>query len=205
MKRITDILFAAVLLVAFFPLFLLIGLGILVSSGTPVLFVQVRPGLNELPFRMLKFRTMSADLGASKPSQVQEGDRVTRLGRFLRATSLDELPQLINVLKGEMSFIGPRPLLLGYLPYFTERERLRFRLRPGITGWAQINGRNFVPWDDRLRLDVWYVENWSLRLDLLIFLRTLRDVATARGFSADPMAGMLSLDREREHRRDSAI
>src|ERR1700674_2952999 len=161
-----------ILLVLLSPIAASIALAIRLRTGKPIFFIQLRPGRNEAPFQMLKFRTMSDERGRDGRS-LPDRDRVTRIGRVLRATSLDELPQLINVLRGDMSFIGPRPLLMRYLPYFNERERLRFAVRPGITGWAQINGRNTVGWTDRLALDTWYVENWSPWLDLRIAARTI--------------------------------
>jgi len=149
----------------------LIGAGVLLANGRPVLFRQQRIGRDERPFVLLKFRTMrSAEAADGQP--LPDVERLTRLGAFLRRTSLDELPQLINVLRGDMSLIGPRPLFVRYLPYYTLRERQRHQVRPGITGLAQVSGRNHLLWDERLELDVKYVENRSLRLDLSILWRT---------------------------------
>ncbi len=140
--------------------------------GRPVLFRQMRPGMGEKPFAMWKFRTMT-EVCDPQGNPLPDGRRITALGKFLRKTSLDELPELWNVLRGEMSLVGPRPLLMKYLPYYTPRERKRSLVRPGISGWAQVNGRNLVGWDERFSLDVWYVENWSLRLDLKILFLTV--------------------------------
>jgi lipopolysaccharide/colanic/teichoic acid biosynthesis glycosyltransferase len=145
---------------------------------------------------LYKFRTMTDDrddTGQLLPDKL----RLTSLGIFLRNTSLDELPALFNVLKGDMSLVGPRPLLMRYLPYYTDRENLRHSVRPGITGWAQVNGRNYLPWDERLALDVWYVENWTLGLDLKILLTTFMQVLRREGVSADPDAAETDLDWER--------
>ena len=170
---------AALVLVVVSPVLAVASWLISWSLGRPVFFVQRRPGLGERPFTMIKLRTMTEDLdqqGHALPDQ----ERLTRLGRFLRSTSIDELPELVNVIRGEMSLVGPRPLFEEYLPCYSERERTRFRLRPGITGWAQVNGRRALPWDERLEHDVWYVEHCSFALDLKIlgmtaarvFLRT---------------------------------
>lgn len=195
-KRGLDATLASILLLLLLPVEMAIALAVRLSLGQPILFVQERPGRYEVPFRVLKFRTMNAERGPDG-TLLPDARRLTRLGRLLRATSLDELPQLLNVLTGAMSFIGPRPLLMQYLPYFEPRERLRFSVRPGITGWAQVNGRNTVAWTDRLALDVWYVEHWSLPLDLRIVLLTARAVASRRGFQADAEGSMANLDRER--------
>lgn len=145
---------------------------------------------------MYKFRTMT-DAMDNSGNLLPDSQRLTRVGRFLRSTSLDELPELFNVLKGDMSLVGPRPLLMRYMPYFTSRERLRFSVRPGITGLAQVSGRNTLPWDDRLELDVQYVEKWSLKLDWHILWLTLRHVLQKRGVEVDPRSVMLDLDEER--------
>jgi lipopolysaccharide/colanic/teichoic acid biosynthesis glycosyltransferase len=158
--------------------------------GSPVFFRQVRPGWKGQPFSMLKFRTMREGAGT-------DSERLTAFGRFLRRTSLDELPELWNVLRGDMSLVGPRPLLMDYFDFFTDRERQRFLLPPGITGWAQIHGRNHVPWDERLERDVWYVENWRFTLDLEILASTLRSVVRSEGIEEDPRAVMLDLNEER--------
>ena len=152
---------------------------------------------------MLKFRTMS-DARDPSGALLSDAARVTRVGQFLRGWSLDEMPQLFNILRGDMSFIGPRPLLFRYLPYFTEQELVRFSVRPGLSGWAQIHGRNNVSWDERIAYDVSYVENGSLALDIRIAVATIIAVATRRGFSTDPEATMLNLDQERSQRPRAA-
>ncbi len=199
-KRVLDMLIAAaVLLLAAVPM-LVIAVFIRVTMGSPVLFRQQRAGKGKRLFTLCKFRSMNNACGPDG-RLLPDGERLTRLGRFLRQTSLDELPQLWNVLRGDMSLIGPRPLLPRYLPYYTDRECLRFTVLPGITGWAQIGGRNYLGWDKRLALDVWYVENWSLALDLRILWSTLIAVATQRGTMVDVCArGGLDLDEERRRR-----
>lgn len=154
--------------------------------GRPVLFRQVRPGYQARPFVLFKFRTMLADEHAADGRPLSDAERVTPLGWFLRRTSIDELPQLWNVLTGSMSLVGPRPLLTEYLPYYTERERLRHSVRPGITGLAQVSGRNLIAWADKLELDARYVERWSLWLDLRILLMTLRRVLRPGQVARDP-------------------
>lgn len=193
LKRALDMVMATTLLVLLAPLLFTIGVGVFLTSGRPILFSQVRPGLNGAPFHLLKFRTMSV----VAEGREQDAERITVLGAFLRQWSLDELPQLLNILKGEMSFVGPRPLLERYLPYYTPAERARFSVRPGITGWAQINGRNHLSWNDRLALDTWYVGNRSIGLDCLILIRTAGQVLKRNGFASDPESLMLNLDDER--------
>ena len=166
-KRALDVVLSPALLVVLAPVEAAVALAVRLKLGRPVLFVQERPGRNAVPFKIRKFRTMT-DARGPDGALLSDALRLTRLGRLLRSTSLDELPQLINVVTGDMSFIGPRPLLMQYLPYFTAREGLRFKMRPGITGWAQVNGRHTVPWDQRLAHDIWYIEHWSLLLDLRI-------------------------------------
>ncbi|MDT0193798.1 sugar transferase [Arthrobacter sp. AB6] len=173
------------------------------KMGRPVLFTQVRPGLHGQPFKMFKFRTMvtrTDDNGVPLP----DGQRLTKFGAWLRSSSLDELPELWNVLRGDMSLVGPRPLLARYTPYFTETERARLEVRPGITGWAQVNGRNAAAWDDRLALDVWYVRHMSLALDLKILALTVSKVFRKQGVIADPESVMQNLDDERRLKDQSA-
>ncbi|MGE0554283.1 MAG: sugar transferase [Gemmatimonadales bacterium] len=180
MKRLFDLVVATALLVALLPLFLAIALVILLTMGRPIFFRQQRPGRGGRPFTLVKFRTMS--VGASRPEdQRDEARRLTRVGALLRATSLDELPELVNVLRGEMSLVGPRPLLLEYLPLYTEEQARRHEVRPGITGWAQVHGRNTLPWEERFAMDVWYVDHRSFRLDLRILWLTLAQVARRSG------------------------
>jgi lipopolysaccharide/colanic/teichoic acid biosynthesis glycosyltransferase len=168
---------------------LLLALTIRHNMGSPVLFLQKRPGLNEKIFEMIKFRTMRDALDAGgKP--LDDGERLTKLGKFLRASSLDELPELWNVLKGDMSLVGPRPLLIEYLPRYSARQARRHAVRPGVTGWAQVNGRNALSWNEKFEHDVWYVDNRSFGLDLKILWRTLAAVLTRRGISSDGHATM---------------
>lgn len=189
MKRLFDILVSlGVLLVLALPLLLLAGV-VRYKLGSPVLFRQVRPGLRGRPFMMVKFRTMTDEHGADG-ELLPDALRLTTFGRFLRASSLDELPELWNVLRGEMSLVGPRPLLMEYLPLYSPDQACRHEVRPGITGWAQINGRNAVSWNERFRLDVWYVDHRSLWLDLKILWLTVRKVIVREGISAQGEATM---------------
>ncbi|HEY0158863.1 MAG TPA: sugar transferase [Thermoanaerobaculia bacterium] len=196
MKRLMDVTIAAVLLVVLSPLIALLMVLVRVMLGSPVIFRQRRPGLHEQPFTIYKFRTMT-DARGPDGQLLPDSKRLTRFGRWLRASSLDELPELWNVLEGTMSLVGPRPLLPEYLPYYRERERLRHTVRPGITGHAQVNGRNAAGWDERLEMDAWYVENWSPLLDLRILLATVKAVVNRKGVAIDPRSEMLDLNVER--------
>ena len=189
LKRPLDAVVAALLLLALGPLLLAIALAVRVALGQPILFRQRRPGLRGVPFAILKFRTMR-DALAARGTPLPDAERLTRLGRVLRATSFDELPELVNVLRGEMSLVGPRPLLIEYLPRYSPEQRRRHDVRPGITGWAQVHGRNAVPWDERFRLDVWYVDHLGFALDLKILLRTVGLVLRRQGISARGHATM---------------
>lgn len=166
---------AVVGIVLFSPLLLATAVAIALRLGTPVLFRQTRPGLHGRPFQMVKFRTMK-DAIDERGTDLPDAERLTSFGRLLRATSIDELPELINVLKGDMSLVGPRPLLMEYLPLYTQRQARRHDVRPGITGWAQVNGRNAITWDQKFELDVWYVDNRSMWLDLKILALTVKKV-----------------------------
>ena len=188
-KRMLDIMGASLALVLLSPLLLVLAVVVRMQLGSPVVFAQQRPGRSGRPFRLYKFRTMT-DARAPDGSLLPDSDRLTPFGRWLRSSSLDELPELWNVLRGEMSLVGPRPLLTQYLPLYSPRQALRHDVRPGITGWAQINGRNDLSWNAKFELDVWYVENWSLRLDLLILCRTLWTVARRHGINATGDATM---------------
>lgn len=190
-KRRLDAAAALVSLAALGPVLLLAGLAVWIDLGRPILFRQDRPGRGERLFSLLKLRTMR------EGDRLPDGARLTRLGRFLRRTSLDELPQLWNILRGDMSLVGPRPLLARYLPYYTGRERLRHRVRPGLTGWAQIHGRNDVGWRERLELDAWYVEHASPGLDFRIAWRTLGCWISGRGVREEPGTYLQDLDQER--------
>ncbi|GIZ51611.1 sugar transferase [Noviherbaspirillum aridicola] len=196
LKRLFDVVAASLALLMLAPLLALLALLVRLDLGAPVLFRQQRPGRDGKPFTMVKFRSMT-DARDERGRLLPDGERLTRFGVFLRRSSLDELPELFNVVRGEMSLVGPRPLLMRYTRYFTERERLRLAVRPGITGWAQINGRNETAWDVRLALDVWYVEHRSMRLDLAILLRTLALVLRRQGVVADAGSVMRNLDDER--------
>lgn len=187
-SRIMDIIVSAACLIILFPLLLGISLVVRLAFGA-VFFIQLRPGMGGRLFLMVKFRTMNELLDANG-KLLPDRDRLTPLGQFLRSCSLDELPELWNVLKGDMSLVGPRPLLPEYLPLYNERQRRRHEVRPGITGWAQINGRNSLDWDEKFELDIWYVDNRSLLLDLKIMLITLKKVVAREGISADSEATM---------------
>lgn len=183
MKRGFDILVAGTLLVILLPVFLVLVLFVRTRLGSPVLFRQQRPGLHGRPFEIIKFRTMT-DARDSEGRLLPDGERLTRFGRFLRSSSLDELPELWNVLKGEMSLVGPRPLLMEYLPLYSPQQARRHEVRPGITGWAQANGRNAISWDEKFAMDVWYIDNRSLVLDLRVLALTVLKVFKREGISA---------------------
>jgi len=189
MKRMFD--FVAALLTLLLLALPLLALAWMIRRklGSPVLFCQVRPGLHGRPFTMVKFRTMTDELGPDG-ALLPDAQRLTLFGRFLRASSLDELPELWNVLKGEMSLVGPRPLLMEYLPLYSPKQARRHEVRPGITGWAQVNGRNAISWDDKFALDVWYVDNRSLWLDIKILWLTVKKVLVRDGISAQGEATM---------------
>lgn len=194
-KRVSDFLGAALGLIIFSPILVAISLMIFSEMGSPVLFGQTRPGRNAKPFRMIKFRTMR-DAIDSNGQPLPDAERLTKLGRFLRSSSLDELPGLWNVVKGEMSLVGPRPLLMEYLPLYTTEQARRHEVRPGVTGWAQVNGRNAISWSEKFAFDVWYVDNRSLRLDLKIIWLTIRKVIKREGISAAGEATMPKFERE---------
>lgn len=189
MKRIIDILGASFGLLLLSPVLAIVAYKIRHEMGSPVLFRQTRPGLRGKPFQMIKFRTMRDAIDADgRP--LPDAERLTKLGRFLRSSSIDELPELWNVLKGDMSLVGPRPLLMEYLPLYSPEQARRHEVRPGVTGWAQVNGRNAISWDQKFALDVWYVENRSLWLDLKIIWSTIRKVIKRDGISAAGEATM---------------
>lgn len=189
MKRFFDLVLAALaLLLLGMPLLFLIW-QVRRKLGSPVFFRQTRPGLNGKPFEMVKFRTMT-DVRGSDGQLLPDAVRLTAFGRFLRATSLDELPELWNVLKGDMSLVGPRPLLMEYLPLYTPEQARRHEVRPGITGWAQVNGRNALSWEEKFKFDVWYVDHRSLWLDIKILWLTVRKVLVREGISAPGDATM---------------
>ena len=193
-KRLVDVLGAGVATVLLAPVAAVLAVLVRLKLGRPVLFRQIRPGLHGRPFALIKFRTMTEDRGEDGRLLPDE-QRLPPFGRWLRSTSLDELPELLNVLRGDMSLVGPRPLLMEYLDLYSPRQARRHEVRPGLTGWAQVNGRNTPDWDTRLEMDVWYVENHSLALDLRILARTVRAVLRREGISqpghvtAEPFRG----------------
>jgi lipopolysaccharide/colanic/teichoic acid biosynthesis glycosyltransferase len=196
LKLLFDIIVSLTLIILLAPLILFIALLIWVTMGRPILFRQRRVGYKGQVFTIYKFRTMTEERD-EHGNLLPDEQRLTRFGRFLRETSLDELPELFNVLKGDMSVVGPRPLLVEYLPYYTPEERKRHNMRPGITGWAQVNGRNAITWDQKLALDVWYVDNWSLWLDFKIILMTIIKVIKREGISTNGYATAPRLDEVR--------
>jgi lipopolysaccharide/colanic/teichoic acid biosynthesis glycosyltransferase len=189
LKRLIDVVVSSLMLLVLGLPLIWLALAVRVRLGTPIFFCQVRPGLNAKPFTMLKFRTMTGSRGITG-ELLPDAQRLTRFGRFLRSTSLDELPELWNVLKGDMSLVGPRPLLMEYLPLYNQEQMRRHEVRPGITGWAQVNGRNALGWEDRFKLDIWYVDHQSLWLDLHILWLTVRKVLVREGIHAEGEATM---------------
>ena len=183
-KRFFDFVIAFVGLIILSPLFIVVMVGLYFANQGKPFFFQARPGLNEKIFRIIKFKTMN-DKKDAQGNLLSDAERLTPIGAFVRKTSLDEIPQLINVLKGDMSLIGPRPLLPQYLPLYNETQRKRHLVRPGITGWAQVNGRNAISWQKKFELDVWYVENLSFATDLNVFFTTFKKVFKSEGISAD--------------------
>lgn len=188
-KRSLDIVAAGVGLIVLSPLLAVLAGAVWRQTGLPILFKQLRPGWDGKPFYMYKFRTMNDEKNATG-NLLSDEQRLTRLGRFLRNTSLDELPELFNVLKGDMSLVGPRPLLMQYLDRYTPEQARRHEVKPGITGWAQVNGRNALSWEEKFALDVWYVDNWSLWLDVRILALTVGKVFRREGISAAGEATM---------------
>lgn len=186
-KRLFDIAVSAVGLVVLSPLLLFLAVLVRMNLGSPVFFRQERPGLHGKIFRLYKFRSMK-DAVDRFGNELPDEERLSKFGRLLRASSLDELPELFNVLKGEMSLVGPRPLLVKYLPLYNAEQRRRHDVLPGITGWAQVNGRNAISWDEKFRLDVWYVDHWNLLLDLKILFLTVKKVFIREGISAENQA-----------------
>jgi lipopolysaccharide/colanic/teichoic acid biosynthesis glycosyltransferase len=184
MKRLFDFIVALSAFVMLLPIIIIVGILIRTKLGSPILFTQDRPGLNGKVFKMMKFRTM-LDGKDKHGNLLPDDERMTPFSAFLRSTSLDELPGLFNVLKGDMSLVGPRPLLVQYLPLYSNEQARRHNVRPGITGWAQVNGRNAISWDEKFKLDVWYVDNQSFWLDIKILLLTVKKVFVREGISAD--------------------
>lgn len=188
-KRFVDLILTVPAFVLLSPVLIVTALFVRIKLGSPVLFKQMRPGLNEKPFNMLKFRTMTDERDANG-KLLPDAQRLTRFGRFLRATSLDELPELLNVLKGDMSLVGPRPLLMQYLDRYTPEQARRHEVKPGITGWAQVNGRNALTWEEKFKLDVWYVDNQSVWLDIKIIFMTIWKILKREGINQQGQATM---------------
>ena len=199
LKRIIDFIGALLLIILLSPAYVICYILIRINMGLPVFFTQDRPGKDERIFQIYKFRTMNSAKDKDG-NLLPDKDRITNLGIFLRKTSLDEIPQFFNVLKGDMSFIGPRPLLPRYMPYYTEREKLRHTVRPGITGLAQVNGRNCIKWDDKLEFDVKYVEKLSFLLDVNIGLQTIKKVLMRKGVEAVSSEQFLDVERQIKHK-----
>jgi lipopolysaccharide/colanic/teichoic acid biosynthesis glycosyltransferase len=186
-KRVFDVVVALSAIVALLPVMLLVALAVRLKLGSPILFGQMRPGLNGRPFKMLKFRTM-LDAVDVDGRPLPDRERLTAFGSLLRSSSLDELPELWNVVRGDMSLVGPRPLLVEYLPLYSAKQARRHEVRPGVTGWAQINGRNAISWQEKFDLDVWYVDNRSFALDMKILLLTVKKVLRSEGITAEGSA-----------------
>ena len=189
LKRIFDIILALILIILFLPIYLVVSLLILFKMGTPIFFRQLRPGKNEEIFEIYKFRTMT-DEKDENGNLLSDEQRLKRLGKTIRSLSLDELPQIFNVLKGDMSFVGPRPLLVEYLPLYNERQKKRHDVKPGITGWAQVNGRNAISWEEKFEYDVWYVEHQSFWLDIKILWMTFLKVVRRSDISSQSSVTM---------------
>lgn len=189
LKRLLDIIIASIALILLSPLYAFVAYKVKKNLGSPVLFRQVRPGLHGRPFEMIKFRTMKDAIDANG-QLLPDSERLTPFGRMLRSSSLDEMPELWNVIKGDMSIVGPRPLLMEYLPLYNEEQAKRHQVRPGMTGYAQVNGRNAISWDEKFKLDTWYVENQSIWLDFKIMLKTVKKVLAKDDISAEGEATM---------------
>jgi len=189
LKRFLDIIIASIALMLLSPLYAFVAYKVKKNLGSPVLFRQVRPGLHGRPFEMIKFRTMKDAIDANG-QPLPDSERLTPFGRMLRSSSLDEMPELWNVIKGDMSIVGPRPLLMEYLPLYNEEQAKRHEVRPGMTGYAQVNGRNAIGWEEKFKLDTWYVENQSIWLDFKIMLKTVKKVLAKDDISAEGEATM---------------
>ena len=188
-KRLLDIVISVLALVILFPILLVAVVILAISNGRPIFFRHVRPGKDGKPFELIKFRSMK-DTRDKSGNLLPDAERITQFGRFIRKTSIDELPELVNVLRGEMSVVGPRPLLMQYLERYNDEQFRRHQMLPGITGWAQINGRNAISWDQKFKLDLWYVDNWSFWLDIKIILLTVWKVLKGEGISQPGRATM---------------
>jgi lipopolysaccharide/colanic/teichoic acid biosynthesis glycosyltransferase len=200
-KRLLDIIIASIALILLSPVYFIVARKVKKNLGSPVLFRQVRPGLYGKPFEMIKFRTMKDAVDANG-NPLPDSERLTPFGKMLRATSLDEMPELWNVIKGDMSIVGPRPLLVEYLPLYNEEQAKRHDVRPGITGYAQVNGRNAISWEKKFELDTWYVENQSLWLDFKIMIKTVKKVLAKDDISAEGEVTMSKFTGTVEHKND---
>lgn len=202
-KRVFDFIISLIALIFISPILLVVTIWLyFANKGAGAFFFQERPGKGEKIFKVIKFKTMTDECDENG-ELLPDSQRLTKVGRFIRSTSLDELPQLINVFKGDMALIGPRPLLPEYLPFYTEKERLRHSVRPGITGWAQVNGRNHVKWDERLMYDVYYVEHLTLAMDVTVFVKTIINVLSHKDVVVDPASLGLRLDQERSKKNNN--
>lgn len=198
-KRVIDFTIALIALLIIWPILLVIYVWLTIANkGAGAIFYQERPGKDERIFKLIKFKSMT-DAKDENGNLLPNEQRITKVGRIVRKTSIDELPQLINVLKGDMALIGPRPLLPEYLPYYTARERLRHTVRPGISGWAQVNGRNAVKWDDRLEMDAYYVEHLSFAMDLKVVFTTIKNVIVRKDIEVVPTGKLLSVERAKNN------
>lgn len=198
-KRTLDLILSLMALIVLMPLMIIIGILVRINLGSPIIFKQKRPGKNEKTFTLYKFRTMT-DKRDIDGNLLPDEYRLTKFGKFLRSTSLDELPELINIIKGDMAIVGPRPLLVEYLPYYTEEEKHRHDVRPGLTGLAQVNGRNLLEWDERLKKDLEYINSISVKNDLFIIFRTIINVIKRKDIAVGREHNMLSLNKEREYK-----
>lgn len=192
-KRGFDIIFSLTVLIMLSPIFLIIAMFVKIKLGGPIFFTQERIGIYNRPFKIYKFRTMK-DIKDSNGNLLSDNERLTKFGKALRSTSLDELPEFLNIIKGDMSLIGPRPLLPEYLPLYNAEQIKRHNVLPGLTGWAQVNGRNSISWTEKFKLDVWYVENWNLRLDLKIFFLTIVKVIKQEDINQEATVTMESFN-----------
>jgi sugar transferase EpsL len=204
LKRIFDLILATPAMVILSPVLLIIYIINAILLGNPAIYRQIRPGLHGKPFCILKFRTMT-DARDAEGVLLPDGARLRSFGRFLRSTSLDELPELFNILKGEMSIVGPRPLLMQYLPRYSLEQARRHEVKPGLTGWAQVNGRNAINWEDRFQLDTWYVDNWSLILDIKIILLTILKILKREGIRQEGQATMSEFMGSHKSKASKAI
>ena len=199
-KRFLDIILSLIAIIILSPVYIIVSILVLIFMGWPILFKQPRPGKDEKIFNMYKFRTMT-NKKDKKGNLLPDEKRLNKFGKFLRATSLDELPELFCILTGKMSIIGPRPLLVQYLPYYTKEEHHRHDVRPGLTGWAQANGRNAISWEDKFKYDLEYVNNVTFKMDLKVLLKTIKIVFKSEGISPEGQATMSFLDEERRNNK----